>query len=113
MAASRKHGQYPYSWNGGLPAAHCLGLIKPLPCARHAIFSRAPHAQLSVLALVHVAQVGRMLAELIQHELTDGLARRLVPQTAGPAPSWHSRFSRLALELIAVTTSAGGQDVAV
>ncbi len=65
--------------------------------------------------LSNVGQVARVLAELIQHELTDGLARRLVPHAAagatGAAPSWHSRFSRLALELIAVTTSAGGPNL--
>ena len=59
------------------------------------------------------AQVGRTLAELIQHELTDGLGRRLVPHAAsgaaGPALSWHSRFSQLALQLIAITSNAGEQ----
>ncbi len=51
-----------------------------------------------------------MLAELVHEPLADGLARRLAPAAgsgAAPVPTWHTRFTKLALELIAVTSGAG------
>ena len=56
-------------------------------------------------------QVARMLAELVHEPLADGLARRLAPAGSGGAsvPSWHTRFTKLALELVAVTSGAGVQ----
>ena len=55
-------------------------------------------------------QVGQVLAEHIHDHVGAGVLRRSASHAAGAQeapPSWHVRFSKLALELIAATTTAG------
>lgn len=58
--------------------------------------------------------MGQVLAEHIQEPVGASILRRSATHAAaagGAAPSWHVRFNKLALELIAATTTAGEASV--
>lgn len=53
--------------------------------------------------------MGRLLADHIQEPVGGGILRRGGGHVAADAPpSWHLRFTKLALELIGVTTTGEG-----
>ncbi|KAK9811850.1 hypothetical protein WJX72_011159 [[Myrmecia] bisecta] len=67
----------------------------------------------SIRHILAKLQVGRLMAELVHEPAASGSMRRL-PASAGeegpgdtyPGANWHAAFNKMALELIALTTSA-------